>query len=69
MADQISVIDLVEAEFDCKEVDHYQDKIAKLEEKVIKMEQKVDGIMEMIDDLKNSSNEDSVGYNLNDLSD
>ncbi|KAG5632026.1 hypothetical protein H5410_003743 [Solanum commersonii] len=67
MADQI-VIDLVEDEFNYEQVESYQDKIAKLKEKVAKMEQEIDGIKEMIADLKNSSNEDSLDYDLKDSS-
>ncbi|KAH0730157.1 hypothetical protein KY290_001216 [Solanum tuberosum] len=51
MADQI-VIDLVEDDFNYEEAESYQDKI--------------DGIKEMIADLKNSSNEDSLDYDLKD---
>ncbi|KAH0691122.1 hypothetical protein KY290_018088 [Solanum tuberosum] len=68
MADRI-VIDLVEDEFNCEEAESYQDKIAKLEGKVAKMEQEIDGIKEMIADLKNSSYENSLDYDLRDSSD
>ncbi|KAK4731653.1 hypothetical protein R3W88_024641 [Solanum pinnatisectum] len=62
MTDRI-VIYLVEDEFNYEEAESYQDKISKLEEKVAKKEQEIDGIKEMIADLKNSSNEDLLGYN------
>ncbi|KAK6780193.1 hypothetical protein RDI58_022377 [Solanum bulbocastanum] len=65
MTDRI-VIYLVEDEFNYEEAESYQDKISKLEKKVAKKEQEIDGIKEMIVDLKNSSNEDSVGYNIKD---
>ncbi|KAK4732205.1 hypothetical protein R3W88_025193 [Solanum pinnatisectum] len=68
MANRI-VIDLVEDELNCEEAESYQDKIDKLEGKVVKMEQEIDGIKEMIADLKNSSNEYSLNYNLRDSSD
>ncbi|KAK4708428.1 hypothetical protein R3W88_029353 [Solanum pinnatisectum] len=68
MADRI-VIDLVEDELNCEEVESYQDKIAKLEGKVAKMEQEIDGIKEMIADLKNSSYENSLHYDLRGSSD
>ncbi|KAH0634144.1 hypothetical protein KY284_036930 [Solanum tuberosum] len=63
MADRI-VIDLVEDEFNCEEAESYQDKIAKLEGKVAKMEQEIDGIKEMIANLKKSSYENSLDYDI-----
>ncbi|MCD9644930.1 hypothetical protein HAX54_033462 [Datura stramonium] len=62
MTDQITMIDLVENEFDFKEAESYQDKIAKLEAKVAQMEQEIDGIKKMITDLKKSSIEESKGH-------
>lgn len=62
------MIDLVEDEFNCEEAESYQDKIAKLEGKLAKMEQVIDGIKEMIADLKNSSYENSLDYDLRDSS-
>ncbi|KAK4717708.1 hypothetical protein R3W88_016046 [Solanum pinnatisectum] len=67
MADRI-VIDLVEDEFNCEEVESYRDKIAKLEGKVDKMEQEINGIKEMIVNLKNYSNEDSYFSDIHQLS-
>uniref|UniRef100_M1BFP1 Uncharacterized protein n=1 Tax=Solanum tuberosum TaxID=4113 RepID=M1BFP1_SOLTU len=63
MADRI-VIDFVEDEFNCEEAESYQDKIAKLEGKVAKMEQEIDGIKEMIANLKKSSYENSLDYDI-----
>ncbi|KAK6775698.1 hypothetical protein RDI58_026699 [Solanum bulbocastanum] len=63
------VIDLVEDELNCEEAESYQDKIAKLEGKVAKMEQEIDVIKEMIADLKNSSHENSLDYDLRGFSD
>ncbi|KAH0705671.1 hypothetical protein KY289_010747 [Solanum tuberosum] len=63
MADR-NVIDLVEDEFNCEEAESYQDKIAKLEGKVAKMEQEIDGIKEMIANLKKSSYENSLDYDI-----
>ncbi|MCD7471708.1 hypothetical protein HAX54_012330 [Datura stramonium] len=62
MADQITVIDLVENEFDYKEKKSYQKKIAKLEAKVAQMEQEIGGIKKMITELKKSSIEESAGH-------
>ncbi|MCD7463896.1 hypothetical protein HAX54_051660 [Datura stramonium] len=64
MTDQITMIDLVENEFDCREAESYEYKIAKLEAKVSQMEQEINGIKEMISDLKKSSNEGSKGHSL-----
>ncbi|MCE3217001.1 hypothetical protein HAX54_009979 [Datura stramonium] len=62
MDDQITMIDLVENEFECKEVELYKYKIAKLEPKVLQIEQEINDIKKMIADLKNSSNEDLKGH-------
>ncbi|KAH0669846.1 hypothetical protein KY285_023990 [Solanum tuberosum] len=68
MADRI-VIDLVEDELNYEETETYQVKIAKLQGKVAKMEQEIDGIKKMIADLKNSSYENSLDYDLRDFYD
>ncbi|KAG5596398.1 hypothetical protein H5410_037630 [Solanum commersonii] len=68
MANRI-MIDLVEDELNYEEAESYQDKIAKLEGKVAKMEQEINGMKEMIADLKNSSYENLLDYDLRDSSD
>lgn len=61
MTNQI-VIELVE-EVNCKEAESYQ------EGKMAKMEQEIDDIKETIGDVKNSSYQNSLDYNLRDSSD